>query len=423
MIATGLRAGRSGVAVSRLGTAGIWRSRTAAAQRSGLAGRAAMAAALGVWLLAAGVGRAQLTVTLTGQSMIRSDVRDTAPAAVPVISALITGSDVVFTNFEGTIAEPGQPNANTPAQGPRFLAPPATLDALKTLGFNLIDTSNNHSSDLMVPGFLNTLKEADRVGLVHAGTGKTLAEATAPAYLRTEHGTVALVAMASGAVHAGAMATATQPGVNQLRLSDTNVPNPEDTKRILASIHEASKKADLVIVYQHNHAFDKPFGEMYTEGLPDRMRPPAWIIKWCHQEVDAGADLIVMHGAPNLHGIEIYKGKPIFYDLGNFIFNAPLTMWTLQEPMNWESVVPRLTYSGRKVTRIELKPIVMNFIGEGEPEAHDPYKNNQFMDTRGLPAPAKGQQAKDILERVQELSKPFGTVVELNGETAEVKLK
>jgi poly-gamma-glutamate synthesis protein (capsule biosynthesis protein) len=365
----------------------------------------------------------QLTVTLTGQSMIRSDVRETAPAAVPVIADLIKGTDVIFTNFEGTIAEPGEPNETTPAQGPRFLAPPGTLDALRALGFNLIDTSNNHSADLMVPGFLNTLKEADRVGLVHAGTGKTLAEATAPAYLKTAHGTVALVALASGSIPKGGMATSTQPGVDELRLDTTNVPNPEDSKRILDSIREASKKADLVIVYQHNHVFDKPFGEMYTEGLPDRMRPAPWLVKWVHAEIDAGADLIVMHGAPNLHGIEIYKGKTIFYDLGNFFFNAPLTMWTLQEPMNWESVVATLTFKGKSVESIKLKPIVMNFIGEGQPEAHDPYKNNQFIDTRGLPSPAKGLQAKDILERVAELSQPFGTKVEISGETAEVRVK
>jgi poly-gamma-glutamate capsule biosynthesis protein CapA/YwtB (metallophosphatase superfamily) len=363
-----------------------------------------------------------LTVTLTGQSMIRSDIRSTAPAAVPVISSLVKGADVVFTNFEGTVAEPGQPNETTPAQGPRFLAPPGAMDALKALGFNLIDTSNNHSSDLMVPGFLNTLKEADRVGLVHAGTGRTLDEATAPAYLKTPHGSVALVAIASGLVAKGAAATATQPGVNELRVGPGNVPNEEDTKRILQSIRDASKKADLVMVYEHNHVFDKPFGEIFTEGLPDRLKPAPWLTKWVHAEIDAGADLIVMHGAPILHGIEIYKGKPIFYDLGNFIFNAPLTMWTLQEPMNWESVVPTLEFRGRNVQAIRLKPIVMNFIGEGQPEAHDPYLNNQFLDTRGLPGPAKAQQAKDILERVAELSRPFGATIEVKGDTAEVKL-
>ena len=363
-----------------------------------------------------------LTVRLTGQSMIRSDVRSTAPAAVPTISSLVKGADVVFTNFEGAVAEPGQPNDAAPRQGAGFLAPPGALDALKALGFNLIDTSNNHSWDLKIPGVLNTLKEADRVGLPHAGTGKTLEEATAPAILKTPHGTVALVAIASGLIVNGAAATATQPGVNELRVGPGNVPNEEDTKRILQSIRDATKKADLVMVYEHNHVFDKPFGTIFTEALPDRLRPADWLKKWVHAEIDAGADLIVMHGAPLLHGIEIYRNKPIFYDLGNFIFNAPLTMWTLQEPMTWESVVPTVQFQGKNVQSITLRPIVLNFIGEGQPEAHDQYANNQFLDTRGLPAPPKGEQATHILQRVAELSQPFGTKVEVKGDTAAVNV-
>ncbi len=363
-----------------------------------------------------------LTVTLTGQSMIRSDVRSTAPAAVPTITALLKGADVVFTNFEGTIAEPGQPNESTPRQGPGFLAPPEALDALKEVGFNLVDTSNNHSSDLKIPGFLNTLAEADRVGLAHAGTGRTLEAATAPAILKTPHGTVALVAMASGAVAKDAAATATQPGVDELRVGPGNVPNEEDSARILGSIRAASQQADLVIVYQHNHVFDKAFGTIFSEALPDRLHPPDWLKTWAHAEVDAGADLVVMHGAPLLHGIEIYRGRPIFYDLGNFIFNVPITMWTIQEPMTWESVVASLEFQGRNVRSITLRPIVLNFMGEGQPDARDRFANNTFLDTRGLPAPAKGEQATYILQRVAELSAPFGTKVEVKGDRAEVKV-
>ncbi len=179
---------------------------------------------------------------------------------------------------------------------------------------------------------------------------------------------------------------------------------------------------DLVIVYQHNHVFDKPFGTIFTEALPDRLRPSDWLKKWVHAEIDAGADVIVMHGARLLHGIEIYRGKPIFYDLGNFIFNAPLTMWTIQEPMTWESVVATVEFQGRSVQSIRLRPIVMNFMGEGQPEAHDPYANNTFVDTRGLPTPAKGDQAVYILQRVAELSQPFGTRVEVTGDSAAIRL-
>jgi hypothetical protein len=54
---------------------------------------------------------------------------------------------------------------------------------------------------------------------------------------------------------------------------------------------------------------------------------------------------------------------------------------------------------------------------------HDEYANNQFMQTRGLPSPAAGARASYILERLAELSKPFGTRIEVKGETAEIRLK
>jgi poly-gamma-glutamate capsule biosynthesis protein CapA/YwtB (metallophosphatase superfamily) len=364
-----------------------------------------------------------LTIILTGQSMIRSDIRTSAASAVPTIASLLKGGDVVFTNFEGTVAEAGQPNENAPRQGRGFLAPPGAIGALKALGFNLLSLSNNHSWDLKVPGIQNTLQEVGRQNLAHAGIGNTIEEAAAPGYLHTLKGTVALVAMASGLVVDGAAATATRPGVDELRVEAGNKPNEEDAKRILQSVRDASKRADLVIVYQHNHVFDKPFMTIFGEGLPERLAPPDWLRKWAHAEVDAGADIVVMHGAPLLHGVEIYHNRPIFYDLGNFVFNAPLPIWTIQEPMTWESVVPSVEFQGKRLQSIRLRPIALNFIGEGQPDAHDPYANNVFLDTRGLPAPAKGEQATYILQRVAEYSRPFGTTVEVKGDTAEINVK
>lgn len=363
-----------------------------------------------------------LTVTLTGQSMIRSDIRTSAPAAVPIITSLLKG-DVIFTNFESTVAEPGQPNDSVPLQGSGFLAPPGALDALKTLGFNLLALSNNHSADLKIPGIQNTLREVSRLNLAHAGIGNTVEEAVAPGYLRTPKGTVALVAMASGLVARGGSATAARPGVNELRVEAGNKPNDEDASRILQSIRDAAKKADLVIVYQHNHVFEKPFMTTFQESLPERLAPPEWIKKWTHAEIDAGADLIVMHGAPLLHGIEVYHNRLIFYDLGNFMFNVPPTLWTIQEPMTWESVVAYVDFQGKRPQSVRLRPIVLNYMGEGEPDTRDPHANNRFLQTRGLPKPATGEQAGYILERLAEYSRPFGTSIEVKGDTAEIKLK
>ena len=369
-----------------------------------------------------------IKIVLTGQSMIRSDIRLYTPSAVPAMAPLLQG-DVVFTNFEATVAQKGQPNETAPREG-NSLAPPEAMDALKDMGFNLLSLANNHSWDLRVPGIQNTIEEANRRSLAHAGTGNTLEQAAEPAYLRTSKGTVALVAMASGLVRPGASATPSRPGENELRVEAGNKPNAEDARRILQSIRDAGRRADLVIVYQHNHVYDKPFATIFAEELPDRLAPPDWIKKWAHAEIDAGANIVVMHGAPVVQGVEIYRGQLILYDLGNFIFNLPLTeATTLLEPMVWESAVASVEFQGKTLRSVSFRPIALNVMGQGQVDTQDdhPYSLPEFprpfIATRGLPKPATGEQARYILERLAASSRPFGTEIEVKGEIAEITLK
>jgi poly-gamma-glutamate synthesis protein (capsule biosynthesis protein) len=383
-----------------------------------------------------------ITVVLTGQSMIRSDLRTTKPAAVPGIKGLLNG-DVIFTNLEATVAEPGE----TIQEGRGFLTPPQALDALTAMGFNLLALSGNHAFDLKETGIRNTLREVSRRNIVHAGTGSNIAEAAAPAYLQTPKGTIALIASASGLIAPGGRATTEHPGVNELRVragdrdneatddlpeAAVNTPDPDDSHRILQSIRDARQRADLVIVYQHNHVFgNRAFSTIFTEGMPERLVPNPWLVKWTHEEIDAGADIIVMHGAPLLHGVEIYRGRPIFYDLGNFIYNVPPTLTYIDEPMAWESIVASVQFGAgsresssrpvqRSLTSISLRPVVLNNIGDGQPDVHNAYASNQFLHTRGLPVPASGARAGYILRRLSDASKPFGTLLEIQGEMATV---
>lgn len=388
-------------------------------------------------LLACGPACAQteFTITLTGQSMIRSDLRATAPDAVPRIQSLLRG-DVIFTNFEGTIAEPGQ---SVTGGGRGFLAPAEALDALRAFGFNLLSLSNNHAFDLKEVGIDNTLREVERRNIKHAGVGATLAEAAAPAYLRVGNMTVALVASASGLIAAGGGARADRRGVNELRVmagdasneasadlpgAPANLPNREDAERILKAIREAKARADLVVVYQHNHVFgNKSFNTIFSEGMAERLEPNKWLRDWTHAEVEAGADVVVMHGAPLLHGVEIFRGKPIFFCLGNFIYNVPPALTYISEPMSWESVVVYLGYQGKTLRSITLHPIALNYIGTGQPDVHSQYTSNEFLQTRGLPSAADGAQARYILERLAEYSKPFGTRIVIDEAAASVDLR
>lgn len=340
-------------------------------------------------LIAAAAATADpLRVVLAGQTLMRSDLRQSAPASDRLIRPLLGPAEVVFTNLEAAIDGPG---ADAPTRGPELLhvVDAGVLDSLQAEGFNLVALSDNHSWDLGTGGVLSTLAAVEARSLAHAGTGRDLPAAAAPGFLETARGRVALVAMASGKVGAGGAATATRPGVNELRLDEqTQQLNPVDAARILGAIRRAAAQSALVIVYEHNHDWADPM----------TVTPP-WMESWARACLDAGAGVFVEHGEPLLHGIEIYRGRPIFYGLGNFVFQTR-TQDKWKGPEIWESVIAALEFSGGRVTSLRLTPIALNPQGEPGP---------RWLETRGWPLPAEGEQARSILARVQALSARYGT--------------
>lgn len=91
--------------------------------------------------------------------------------------------------------------------------------------------------------------------------------------------------------------------------------------------------------------------------------------------------------------------------------------------MNWEGAVAYVQFEGGKPTSISLRPIVMNYVGNGQPHIHNEYAANEFLYTCGLPSPATGARAGYILERMAELSKPFGTKLQISGDTAKIEIE
>ena len=128
-----------------------------------------------------------------------------------------------------------------------------------------------------------------------------------------------------------------------------------------------------------------------------------------------------MQVRPLLHGVEIYRDRPIFFDLGNFIFQTALAnVW---ESNAWESVVAYVDFEGNTLKSIKFRPIAVNKIGESQGDTTDTRTTNLLLQTSGLPRVATGERAYAILQRLADLSRPFGTNVEINGEIAAVKLK
>lgn len=355
--------------------------------------RAAAMAAVAVLPGRAVAGNALRFMAL-GQAAIQHDLREHVWPGYGQLAALLKPSHVCFTDLETAILGPGSgaPTRNT---GFDKAAEPVVLDCLKDWSVNLLALSNNHAWDLNTGGILATREAVRACGFSYAGTGANLDEATAPGYRDTPGGKVALVSMASGAIRDGAAATATRAGVNEVRLEADRRLNAEDVARNLAAIREAARNAAHVFAYQHDHYWEKDF----------RITPD-WKRGWARQCIDAGACAFISHGAPLLHGIELYRGRPIFYNLGSVVFHTK-TRVGHYIPEVWDSAVADCVFEDGRLASLDLVPVALNESGLSE---------KTFYQTRGRPTLAQGSDAARILSRLQQLSLPYGSEIRVSGD-------
>lgn len=322
---------------------------------------------------------------------------------------------------------------------------PDVLGDVREYGFNLLSIANNHMLDYSHRGLEATLQYLKRAGFAFAGAGMNMAEACAPCYIETGNGRVALIAATSSfhdsdAAGHQSVNMSGRPGVNPLRhtevmqitpdlmdairkiamgtgineyrdlgakngyvLQSRNVklrdvqftegdevkkiskPLQKDVERITHSIQEAKTQADCVIVSLHGHQLKG------TDNSPDE-----FIVEFCHEAVDAGANIVFCHGAHVIRGIEQRGNAIIFYGLGDFIMKNELqqrlpadfyekygiayddygtvglamdvrskgrTVGMCANPKVWESFIPSIEFDVelQKVVSVHLYPITLHF--------------------------------------------------------------
>ena len=313
------------------------------------------------------------TFIATGDAFITRRFPEGGYEGFEEVRDIISKHDVKFSNLEMTFHhQEGYPAAVS--GGTWAMADPRTLDDMKSFGFNIYNTANNHSGDYSQGGILATIKYLNEKDMIFSGTGKDLANASKPCYLETKSARVALISAASSfdiASMAGGQTADMigRPGLNPLRFKTTyyvdsrhyemvkelakvtkinaekefsirngysnpfekgtmpfgsstfildkenkivSDPNETDMKRIEDEIREAKKQADIVLVSLHAHETD-------TE---DTTVPAQFIEKFAKRCIDAGASAMIGHGPHELRGIEIYHGGLILYSLGNFLFET-----------------------------------------------------------------------------------------------------
>ena len=181
--------------------------------------------------------------------------------------------------------------------------------------------------------------------------------------------------------------------------------NPQDLSAVIDSVREARQHANFVLFSIHAHEIT-PYENSSQGNDNDTARPASFEPALFHAAIDAGADAVVRNGPHVLGGIEIYKGKPIFYSLGSLFFEFGGSRSykvpggaTLRFSDAWfQTLVPVTTYRHGNVSEIRLYPLIIE-------SSHGP--------TDGRPRPADPAQAQQILTRIQLLSAPYGTRIRI----------
>lgn len=204
---------------------------------------------------------------------------------------IIRNADIAITNLEAPLTNAEKP---IPKTGPSIKAPTETVKALKFAGFNLLTLANNHIMDYGEQGLNNTLLELEKEEIAYLGVGKDLEDAQKTFYKEVKGYKLAFINFAE---NEWATTQGNEFGANPL--------NPVAN---FYAIKEAKECADFVFVIVHGGH------EMYPLPSP-RMKETYRFF------VDVGADAVISHHSHVYSGIEIYKNAPIFYSLGNFVFD------------------------------------------------------------------------------------------------------
>lgn len=431
-----------------------------------------------------------IKVIATGDSLFTADFPEEYVKIRKELDGFMKDADVKITNLETNVSDfGGFPNQYS--GGTWINVRKELFTHLKTFGFNFYGTANNHCMDYSYHGLLSTVDFLDEEKLSHAGTGSSLEEAEKPAIIKLQDGKAVAVFAVDASMELPSMAGkkskvfAARAGVNYLRhdtvytvseddlldikriakttainftrdidiatgyilpdkegtftfgatvfTSDKNTPrtkcNNKDLRRITDNIEKAKKENDYVFILVHCHDDD---GTSFAN-------PPEYLTEFSRAVIDAGVSAVFGGGCHELRGMEIYKGKPIFYSLGDFIYQGMRVEYLPPDFMekygvdinatakdglrarsqggkiglqtdekNFLTVLPKITYENGEITDLTLMPVKLGF-------------NTGIEELEGLPYFAQGEEGKKIFEKYAKLSSAFGT--KLIYENGYIKIK
>lgn len=278
------------------------------------------------------------------------------------VAPVLSTFDFTFANFECVISDTIPFPEDTYANALDFVMPSDAIAGLQHAGFDAVSLANNHSvyngSGWGFDGFFDTMDNLNAAKMPFFGAGMDLDAARAPFVGEVAGTSIALYGIdgvtanvdypGSWSMNVNVAATASQPGTN-----------PLIEQQLLQDMETLAGQYDIVIPFFH-------MGEQYQWVLPDVM------IKLCRKMVDAGATMAISSHPHVNQGMEWYKNTPMFYGLGNFIYDQMFTVDTSQGHM------VDLTFRGNRIVNFRLHPIQIEDFTQ--PRLLGPNETVAFMD-------------------------------------------
>lgn len=270
-----------------------------------------------------------ITLLATGDNIPSRDDYDSLYCHV---SPLLREADITFGQLETVLIDKSikdlYPYVAAQARMP-CSSDPEVAEGMKRAGFDVVSFASNHSMDYGRTHFLNTIDYLRRAGIAVVGAGSSEEDARRWLIVEREGVKIAFLAYCT-ILPQDYWAQESRPGVNparghtlyeQIEHDQPGTPcrvrsfaHRDDKAKMLEDIRAARAQADIVAVSMH-------WGIHFTEA-----EIAEYQFEYAHDAIDAGADVILGHHAHILKPIEVYKGKVIFYSLGNFAMEDPNNM-------------------------------------------------------------------------------------------------
>jgi poly-gamma-glutamate capsule biosynthesis protein CapA/YwtB (metallophosphatase superfamily) len=407
------------------------------------------------------------TFAAVGDIIIHRPIGQLGDAGFQTLTKVMRAADSTYANMEGPIIDESDADYHGPPAG----GPKTIIDDLKAMGIRVMTTANNHTMDGGTEGMFTTNRLLDEARITHAGSGKDLTAARRAEVGITPKGTIGVVGMYS--IDPSSYPGRTRytdardkwPGLNPLHVTPYNIVTAEhmaalrqirdasyahrsevtvpvaplaanespnelilfgtrykvgenvgglaytidqrDLDGIMRSIRVGKQNSDFMVVAIHAHQ-----NSFSYQAYSHDNSTPDFLIELAHKAIDNGADIFVGHGVHTLRGVEIYKGKPIFYGVASFVqHEGPAIEVTdssrspeaqqSRQPDNKEVLLTASRYEGGKLVEVRLYPVDCGIDG------------TRPVSKAGVPMSPSPEQARRILKHVQDLSRPFGTTISI----------